>query len=549
MSRAHALSAARLLLLSLVLGIVLGLFRWLPRPGVLAIVAPTLESLAVVALAWAASRAGRRLPLAHVGLALVTATLAVFGIGEAFYQAVFRREFVPWTDLDFIAPLLNMVFETTLFERALFVVVPVALLVALVAGLVYALVRALDTAFRAANRAETLVLFAVLGLLALARVGVDLALPGRAAVDSPLVVRAARQLRPPQDAPDVPATGLDTASGRSESGPSYAFPFLEDRDIHFFIVESYGHTLSSNPSHRLLITPVYEELERRLRTSGYFGYSGFLVSPAFGGRSWLADATMLTGTFLDTQHKYERVIESDARNLTHILGEAGYHRVLAAPGTYEAADDWRSFYEFDQYLFRYDFDYRGPFVSFGAMPDQFLIKRANEFAEPDGRPLFMNYILVSSHVPFDRLPRYVDDWSLLGDGSIFNELDIVTFDNNWLGGGEYPEGYVASIEYTLTSITDFLGRLDDEALVIVVGDHQPRIPIAEPDSTFSVPVHFLSRDPELVEPFRHYGFERGFAPHPHLASAVDEHPRMDRVLEMILDVARGVTPMYDYLQP
>lgn len=549
MKGAQALPTLRLLLLSLVLGAVLGLFRWVPRPGLLSLVAPTIESIAVVVLVWWTSRAERAVSWVHVLLSLVTAVLAIFGIGEAFYQAIFRREFVPWTDLDFIAPLLNMVLETDLFDRSLFVVLPIAALVGLVTLLVYALIRALDTAFRRGSAADALVLLVVLGTLAIARVGVAVAAPARPPVEDPLVLRAARQVRPPQDEGEPTNAGAATAARRIESGPSYAFPFLEDRDIHFFIVESYGHTLLSNPSHRRLIEPVYEELEQRLRRSGYHGYTGFLVSPAFGGRSWLADATMLTGTFIDTQHKYESVIESDARNLTHILGEAGYHRLLAAPGTYEADLDWRSFYEFDQYLFRYDFSYRGPFISFGAMPDQFLIRRANQIVDPGDRPLFMNYILVSSHVPFDRVPRYVDDWSLLGDGSIFNELEIRAFDNNWLGGGEYPEGYVASIEYTLTSITEFLTRLDEEALVIVVGDHQPRIPIAEPDSTFSVPVHFLSRDPELVEPFRHYGFERGFAPHPRLVAAADEHPRMDRMLEMILDVARGVASMYDYLEP
>ncbi|MFW5741959.1 MAG: sulfatase-like hydrolase/transferase [Spirochaetota bacterium] len=549
MNSAHARTAARLLLLSIGLGVVLGAFRWVPRPGALQLVAPTVESFAIIALVWWASRAERTLAWVHVLVSAATATLAVFGIGEAFYQAIFRRAFVPWTDLAFVSPLLNMVFETSLFDRMTFVVVPIATLTGLVAVLVFFIVRALDAAFRRGDTADAIVLFVVLGVFAVLRVGVGAADPARSVLEEPLAVRAARQIHPPQDEPDRPVAGSPRSERSVESEPSYAFPFLKDRDIHLFIVESYGHTLLSNADHRALIEPVYEELERRLRRSGYHGSTGFLVSPAFGGRSWLADATMLTGTFLDTQHKYERMIESDTRNLTHILGDAGYHRLLAAPGTYEADAEWRAFYEFDQYLFRYDFGYRGPFVSFGAMPDQFLIKRANDLAAAEGRPLFMNYLLVSSHVPFDRLPRYVDDWSLLEDGSIFNELEIRTFDNNWLGGEEYPDGYVASIEYTLTSITEFLARLEDEALVIVIGDHQPRIPIAEPDSTFSVPVHFLSRDLELVEPLRHYGFEYGFAPHPHLAAAPDEHPRMDRLLEMILDLALGVTPMYDYLQP
>lgn len=533
--------------LGLATGLMLGFHRWAADPRLLTILAPTVETLAFVLAVWAVSRASRAQRLLLVIVAATTATLIVFGVGEGFYRAVFRRAFVPWTDLSFLPALLNMVFATDRFARIALVATLVAAVVALVAGLVFVVARVLYRCLLRSNRLEIAAALAILLALALPR-AIDRISSDDPWDPPPLAALAVRQLAPPK-APLPPAPSLAHTAVAIEPGPDYALPYLRDRDIHLFIVESYGHTVLSNGDHRDLMEPVYERLGLRLRRAGYRTRTGFLVSPAFGGRSWLADATMLTGRFIETQHEYDSIVESGAENLTHMLGDAGYHRVLAAPGTYEAGESWRAFYEFDQYLFRYDFGYRGPFVSFGAMPDQFLIKRANELAGSGEKPLFMNYVLVSSHVPFDRLPAYVEDWSRLGDGSIFNELPIRTFDNNWLTGGEYPQGYVASIEYTLTSIVEFLARRDDESLVIIVGDHQPRIPISDPDASFSVPVHIVSRDDSLVDPFRHYGFGRGFAPQSSLARDVDSHPSMDRLLEMIMDVSTGITKMYDYLEP
>jgi hypothetical protein len=138
-------------------------------------------------------------------------------------------------------------------------------------------------------------------------------------------------------------------------------------------------------------------------------------------------------------------------------------------------------------------------------------------------------------VPFNVLPPYIEDWSRIGDGSIYNELPRRIFDNDWLRGGEYPEGYTASIEYSLTAVIDFIATfLEDDALAIVIGDHQPRIPIAERSSTFSVPVHVISKNASLARSFSDYEFEEGLEP-----SQPTPHPTMDRLYDMFVQAARG----------
>jgi len=527
-----------LLIVSVVLlNLLVGVYRWAPDPGLLTLFAPTLETAVVLMiLVGTTMMNSRRARWIHWPLAIVLMALVLFGIGEGFYQTIFRKGFVPWTDLSFLPALLNMVLHTSAFNQPLLVALPVAGLAAVATTALYGLIRWIDSTVRSVSWPTSSVI---------ASVFLGLAIPALLlGLRTPLLLRAARQIKPPADELAITATtGAAGQSVPSQPDEEYYFARLRDRDIHLFIVESYGHTLLTNDSHRPLIQPVYEELQATLREAGYWVYSGFLTSPAFGGRSWLADSTILTGIFIDSQHKYDEIVESKSRNLTHILGDAGYHRVLAAPGTYEADATWRAFYEFDEYLFRYDFGYAGPFISFGAMPDQYLIYRTHKLIADSERPLFANYVLVSSHVPFDQLPQYVDDWDALEDGSIFNELELRKFDNNWLSGGEYPEGYVASIGYTLTAITKFVTEVvADGSLFIIIGDHQPRIPISEADSTFSVPIHVIARDQALVADFSHFGLTPGFRP-----AQEPPHAGMDSFLGMLLEVAHGRAASYDQL--
>ena len=523
----------------LLLTVVLGLYRWLPSPSPAMVVVPTVEVILMAAITAALAHADRTARFLLIPVALMASVLALFGFGEGFYQTIFRKGFVPWTDLEFLQPLFGMVFRTEVFSRPWLVALPVVLVALLVTLLIYVALRRVAVLVRRAN-------WQLLAAIAIALV-VPAVVVGTIDRSPTLIQIAARQVRRPSLEETGPALADPALAGKApasnpegnlaDDSREYYFSLLRDRDIHLFVVESYGHTLSTNPEHRALVEPVYERLQAQLVSSGFTVRSHFLSSPAFGGRSWLADSTLLTGQFIDSQFKYEALLDTETRNLTHILEEAGYHRVLAAPGTYEADERWRAFYSFDSYLLRYDFDYAGPFISFGAMPDQYLIYRTWQNISNQDGATFVNYVLVSSHVPFDRLPPYVEDWSKLGDGSIFASQPLRTFDNNWLTGDEYPRGYVTSIEYALTSIVDFLTTLlDREALVVIVGDHQPRIPISEYEATFSVPIHVISQDPELVDGFADFGFVEGIQPNQSLP-----HPGMDEFLGMLLDVIHGRT--------
>ena len=73
----------------------------------------------------------------------------------------------------------------------------------------------------------------------------------------------------------------------------------------------------------------------RLAAAGFSTRSGFLTSPTVGGGSWLAYASLLSGTWVDNQRRYEALGASDRLRLTGAFQRAGWHTVALMPGVTE----------------------------------------------------------------------------------------------------------------------------------------------------------------------------------------------------------------------
>jgi arylsulfatase A-like enzyme len=299
-----------------------------------------------------------------------------------------------------------------------------------------------------------------------------------------------------------------------------------------FIIESYGYTAYSKPELFNRLEPFFLEREVSLRKNGYHIFSHFIGSPVIGGWSWLADATLLTGIRIDSQQKYKALLQSNAPSLPKLFQEAGYNTLLAAPGTVHGSwEEVRLFYGFDEDMLGSDYVYNGPGFSFVPITDQRLKK-------DEITACFVEYILVSSHGPFNRIPPYIENWEELGDGSIYNDLPMQYFDNDWYTGREYDEGYEAAIRYVLKVITEYLVQfIDDETLVVIVGDHQPKFPITERGSPLSVPVHVISRDRSLIELLVGHGYVESLIP-----SQSPPHPGMETFYQTFMDVINGSSP-------
>jgi len=322
---------------------------------------------------------------------------------------------------------------------------------------------------------------------------------------------------------------------KSES--PYQLPVIQDKDIHFFVIESYGSTLYSKEEYRDVILPLYRELEQAMGEDRWEIRSGLVRSPAFGGRSWLADASLLTGIQLENQALFDRTIsQGTPAYFLGFINQRGYRRTYAAPGTYEAPQDWKQAYPFENYLLRYDFLYQGPFLSFGAMSDQFFLDFVGRnILKPEEKD-FVLYLMVSSHVPFEVIPQYKEDWDFARGGKEYQDGYVDYFSNNWLGGNELAQGYLAGIEYSLRTIFGYMERhLNNDGFILIIGDHQPRKPVSVPQAGYLVPFHILyPKDLPLVIP-SHWELSSSLLP-PDLPEEEDLLPQMSAIPYLIQDI-------------
>jgi phosphatidylglycerophosphate synthase len=288
---------------------------------------------------------------------------------------------------------------------------------------------------------------------------------------------------------------------------------LHHANVYLFFVESYGATVMNRPFFAERAMPVLRDLEANLGESGFFMASGRLDSATYGGMSWLAHATLLTGVRTVNQLQYDVLGVSRPRTLARIMHDAGYRTLLVAPNTNRVSRG-ADFYDFDATYRNWDFDYAGPPFAWASMPDQYVVDfvRRHVVEETPG-PLFSTFVLVSSHAPWSHVPTMVDDWSEVGNGAIYNRHPFRHAQTNWPDFSNASEPYVTSIAYDLRVLQRYLvDFIKDDSLVIILGDHQPVSELTENSSSWAVPVHVLSRDPALVEPFVTRGYARGMVP-------------------------------------
>jgi hypothetical protein len=309
--------------------------------------------------------------------------------------------------------------------------------------------------------------------------------------------------------------GLSAVQMAEAHIPDYEAPLnkLDGRNVYLFFIESYGETLFGNPAHRKGFAPVLSRFEADLARGGYRVCSRYLRSPTFGGASWLAFGTLESGVWLPNQLRYGYLVASRVPPLATYFEKAGYRTVSAMPGTTMPWPEGRYFAYQKDYHAR-DLHYRGPAFGFAPMPDQFVLDRIYRAEiNHQQKPLFIRYVLVSTHAPFHRQPRFLADWDEIGDGRVFHQMEPILFPNNWPDLTEAFDAYLTSIDYEIETLGDYLNRFDHgDALIIVLGDHQPNAHITGPEAPSLVPVHVISREAANLEPFREMGFVPGVVP-------------------------------------
>jgi hypothetical protein len=298
---------------------------------------------------------------------------------------------------------------------------------------------------------------------------------------------------------------------------------LGGRNVYLFVIESYGQSVVDRPLLSAQVLPEYQRFEHDLTQNGFQIATRVLDSSTYGGRSWLAHATLSTGVRTVDQFQLELLRVAQPKTLAQAFTASGYRTVIVQPAT-RRESPLKDFHHFANHYYTRELGYQGPEFGWSSMPDQFVLDfvRRHELIHPT-QPLFLEYALTSSHAPWSDLPAVVDDWSALGDGSIYKQVPITHFASSWLELGGAADAYARSVVYDLEVLRRYvLDFIKDDSLVIVLGDHQPHSEVTDRNPSTGVPVHVLSRNPALIDPFRARGYTSGM-----LAHTAGPHPGLE----------------------
>ena len=296
---------------------------------------------------------------------------------------------------------------------------------------------------------------------------------------------------------------------------SSLFDKLKGKDVLVVFIESYGRTVLDKADFAAHVRPLLEQSSANLAAKGFLARSAYLTSPTYGGISWLAHGTLLSGLWIDSQTRYDRLVLSERQSLNRLFKRAGWRTVAVQPAH---TMDWPQgkYFGYDRIYAAKDLGYRGQPFNWITMPDQYTLSAFQSLErKPAVRtPVMAEIALLSSHAPWTPLPLLVD-WNQVGDGAIFNRQARVGDEPEavWRNTGRIREQYRKSIEYALATIVSYvINHGGDNLVILALGDHQPAPFVTGESESREVPVHLISRDAKVMAAVQGWQWTEGMLP-------------------------------------
>jgi phosphoglycerol transferase MdoB-like AlkP superfamily enzyme len=285
-------------------------------------------------------------------------------------------------------------------------------------------------------------------------------------------------------------------------------------DVYVIFIESYGAATYERAEYAQRLAPERERLARAIAATGRGVVSAFVESPTFGGASWLAHASLLSGVDVREGDAYNLLLTGQRDTLVRAFARRGYRTIALMPGLRQ---DWRegeTFYGFDEIYGAARLDYRGPAFGWWRIPDQYALAKLHrlEAAAAPGKPRFVFFPTISSHAPFRPTPPYDPDWARVAErGPAVADTVKVAATTGW---DDLEAAYGTAVGYSLAWLSGYLvERANDDMVLVVLGDHQPPAGVAGEKPSWDVPVHVIASRPEVLASLAASGFEPGLAPH------------------------------------
>ncbi|OLB65525.1 MAG: sulfatase [Actinobacteria bacterium 13_2_20CM_2_72_6] len=291
---------------------------------------------------------------------------------------------------------------------------------------------------------------------------------------------------------------------------------LRGKDVLFAFVESYGRVAIEDPELAPRMTSLLDDGNNRLRAAGYAARTGWLTSPTFGGGSWLAHSTLLSGLWINNQQRYRNLLASDRLTLNRTFQRAGWRTVDVEPAVTRAWPEG-AFYRSDKLYTALNLGYRGPQFTFGSIPDQYTLSafQRNERAAPNHPPTMAEMVLLSSHTPWAPLPHLID-WASVGDGSVFHGMPETGDRPDQLRDrGRIRNAYLQSVQYSVDTLISYvLTYGGDNFVLVMLGDHQPAPIVAGEGASRDVPITVIAHDRTVLDRVSGWNWQDGLKPGP-----------------------------------
>ncbi|WP_425258722.1 hypothetical protein ACPOLB_24770 [Rubrivivax sp. RP6-9] len=319
---------------------------------------------------------------------------------------------------------------------------------------------------------------------------------------------------------------LQPARGDAVLGPGPAFDgdlsALAGRhgpaDVLLLFAESYGAVTLDVPALAAALAAPRAQLAQAIAAGGRGVVSARVRSPTFGGASWLAHASLLSGLPITDPGHHDLLLAGTRPTLVRHFAQHGYRTVGWMPGIKRPWPEG-AFYGYARVADDAGIGYAGPDFGYWRIPDQaaMALLHAQELdrgaAVPDRAPRFAVFATASTHAPFHPLAPFVADWSRLTGAGAYAAADAGAALAAPLAVQQPLPNYVDSMRYQFTWLADYLGRHAPRPLVLVViGDHQPPALVAGTGASWDVPVHVVSDDTALLARLQAQGFVDGLLP-------------------------------------
>jgi hypothetical protein len=289
---------------------------------------------------------------------------------------------------------------------------------------------------------------------------------------------------------------------------------VRDADVFVVFVESYGAVAFDNAGFSAALAPARDGLAQAVAASGQSVVSARVASPTYGGRSWLAHASLLAGIEVRDPRTYDLLLASRRPTLVTLFHQHGFRTVALMPGL---RNPWPegAFWDFDAVLGSRELGYAGPEFGWWRIPDQYALARLDrdELRHPDRPPLFVFFPTITSHVPFSPTPPYQPDWERVLGADPYDAAPLRAALAQKAQWDNLAPAYVDTITYAFATLAGYLRqpRFRD-AVYVVLGDHQPPGSVSGPGQPWDVPVHVITRRQDILAAFAAAGFVAGMTP-------------------------------------